>query len=74
MSEDTEKVVELANVYVKAGENFINAIKKAQDEIEKEEREKYEGNGCLKMDQTRGRISNRKIWFGIYWTYSKKIK
>lgn len=46
MSEDTEKVVELANVYVKAGENFINAIKKAQDEIEKEEREKYEGNGC----------------------------
>ena len=42
MSEDTEKVVELANVYVKAGENFINAIKKAQDEIEKEEREKYD--------------------------------
>ena len=40
------KVVAIAKEYVKAGENFINAIKKAQDEIEKEEREKYEGNGC----------------------------
>lgn len=39
-------VVEIAKEYVKQGENFINAIKKAQDEIEKEEREKYEGNGC----------------------------
>lgn len=46
MSKDTEKVVELAKVYVKAGETDINAIKKAQEEIEKEERERYEGNGC----------------------------
>lgn len=42
MSEDTEKVVELANVYVKAGENFINSIKKAQKKVRKQEIEKYE--------------------------------
>lgn len=40
------KVVELAKVYVKAGETYINSIKKAQEKIEKEERERYEGNGC----------------------------
>jgi len=46
MSKDTEKVIELAKIYVKSGETYINAIKKAQEEIEKEERERYEGNGC----------------------------
>ncbi|WP_018592593.1 hypothetical protein [Terrisporobacter glycolicus] len=42
MSEDTEKVVELAKVYVKAGETYINSIKKAQKEVRKQEIEKYE--------------------------------
>lgn len=42
MSEDTEKVVELAKVYVKAGETYINSIKKAQEEVREQEIEKYE--------------------------------
>ena len=45
-SKTIKKVVELAKVYVTLGETYINAIKKAQEEIEKEERERYEGNGC----------------------------
>lgn len=45
MSEDTEKVVELAKVYVKAGETYINSIKKAQKEVRKQEKEMYE-SGC----------------------------
>ncbi|WP_343342473.1 hypothetical protein [Terrisporobacter petrolearius] len=45
-SKTIKKVVELAKVYVKSGETYINSIKKAQEEIEKEERERYEGNGC----------------------------
>lgn len=36
------KVVELAKVYVKAGETYINSIKKAQEEVRKQEIEKYE--------------------------------
>lgn len=40
------KVVELAKVYVQNGETYINAIERAQEKIEKEERERYEGNGC----------------------------
>lgn len=42
MSEDTEKVIELAKVYVKAGETYINSIKKAQEEVREQEIEKYE--------------------------------
>ena len=36
------KVVELAKVYIQNGETYINSIKKAQEEVEKEEKEKYE--------------------------------
>ena len=36
------KVVELAKVYIQNGENFINSIKKAQEEIRNQEIEKYE--------------------------------
>lgn len=36
------KVVELAKVYVKAGETYINAIERAQEEVRKQEIEKYE--------------------------------
>lgn len=36
------KVVELAKVYVQNGETYINSIKKAQEEIRKQEIEKYE--------------------------------
>ncbi|WMT80632.1 hypothetical protein [Terrisporobacter mayombei] len=42
MSEDTEKILELAKVYVQNGETYINAIKKAQEEVRKQEIEKYE--------------------------------
>lgn len=42
MSKDTEKVVELAKIYIQNGEDFINSIKKAQEEYRKMEIEKYE--------------------------------
>jgi len=45
-SKTIPKVVELAKVYVQNGETYINSIKKAQEEVRKEERERYEGNGC----------------------------
>lgn len=36
------KVVELAKVYLQNGETYINAIEKAQEEVRKQEIEKYE--------------------------------
>ena len=36
------KIVELAKVYIKNGETYINSIKKAQEEIRDQEIEKYE--------------------------------
>ncbi|WP_276628255.1 MULTISPECIES: hypothetical protein [Terrisporobacter] len=41
MSKDTEKVVELAKLYVNLGETYINSIKKAQEEVRKQEILKY---------------------------------
>lgn len=41
-SKTIPKVVELAKVYVKAGETYINAIKKAQKKVREQEIEKYE--------------------------------
>lgn len=41
-SKTIKKVVELAKVYVKAGETYINSIKKAQKEVREQEIEKYE--------------------------------
>lgn len=36
------KVVELAKVYLQNGETYINAIERAQEEVRKQEIEKYE--------------------------------
>lgn len=41
-SKTIKKVVELAKVYVQNGETYINAIERAQEEVRKQEIEKYE--------------------------------
>lgn len=41
-SKTIKKVVELAKVYAKAGETYINSIERAQKEVRKQEIEKYE--------------------------------
>lgn len=41
-SKTIPKVVKLAKVYVQNGETYINAIEKAQEEVRKQEIEKYE--------------------------------
>lgn len=41
-SKTIKKVVELAKVYVKTGETYINAIERAQEEVRKQEIDKYE--------------------------------
>lgn len=40
------KVVAIAKEYVKAGYKYGQAIDMAQQDVEKAERERYEGNGC----------------------------
>lgn len=40
------KVVKRAKGYVKQGYTYTEAIKLAQQDVEKAERERYEGNGC----------------------------